>query len=709
MNELPYSSRITYKSDTAFPGIKKASSSRDGDIVDAYNVSGDIYPYLTVRRQRDIIGSFSDLTLAGKFKGKLYYSSLNAFYYDGEKCFDLSEPCRNAVVFGNYLCLYPVNKAIHYVERYYVPDTTEFGGLMEINFAFDGAADICAAVRGQSVYSTLPSSAVGGDIALCKSSDGRYIPYLYDSAAWSVISDKKALENAVVRNYDKYSVEAPDVFSLNSGDRVLLELSGKKHGIFVFVQSGEGFYFSDSGETVNNRTVFKESFIKFEDFKTGIKIRYQSDSDPFVFHMYTCGEDLSEASTEYICVEAYRRLESGKIQYKDIGYNFTAGDTVRISGLGGYEITDQIVSAALNGFEVHSVKKKETKSMYSPAYMLLVNSTGDSFDIDAAPDVTSEYDTYISLDMPVPNLEWAFSLNNRIWGFSGSVIYASALGSPYRFYNYTLLTTSPFSLDTGGEGFTACASYNGYPLFFKSDGIYKLLGDYPSEYYLRQTECAGVKKYAAKSVRQCAGYLFYMSDYGVMRYSGSLPVSISDGISELLPYGCDGTEFVGGAADGKYYISAGARIFVYTQSSGDWHSEDTGGLVWTYTDGADLIFCEKTRLYKERRNVSCAGAPAEKFDSFVEFAPITENTLLRKEYSRLRLRLKVQTGSLDVLISYDGEEFEKVMQINSDFSTNETFCTIRPSRCDSMRIRLEGNGVWTLYGIDRSYKTLTDI
>lgn len=135
-------------------------------------------------------------------------------------------------------------------------------------------------------------------------------------------------------------------------------------------------------------------------------------------------------------------------------------------------------------------------------------------------------------------VEGAFAVNNRIWAYGRSAkdgpadtIYASGLG-----------VTGSFDVDGTdyggwsvklvlGEDITAGICYAGHPVFFTERHIITAYGDYPSNFGLSYTSANGVAKESPDSLCVCGGYLYYLSEAGVMRYGGNMPQKISEGLT----------------------------------------------------------------------------------------------------------------------------------------------------------------------------------
>jgi hypothetical protein len=79
------------------------------------------------------------------------------------------------------------------------------------------------------------------------------------------------------------------------------------------------------------------------------------------------------------------------------------------------------------------------------------------------------------------------------------------------------------------------------------------------------------------------------------------------------------------------------------------------------------------------------------------------STLERKILNRLYFRVQT-TGTLGLFVSYDGGSWENVGYVQGKEKGLQTIPLI-PRRCDSFRVRLEGEGDWKLWALSREYST----
>jgi hypothetical protein len=306
----------------------------------------------------------------------------------------------------------------------------------------------------------------------------------------------------------------------------------------------------------------------------------------------------------------------------------------------------------------------------------------------------------IIIERYLPDLSFAFCHDNRLWGVEKDKIYASKLGDPFNFMDYSTIADASWTVGIASSGpFTGGIAYNGYPTFFKEDRIIRVSGNYPSQYSTYETaDVPGVAKGSSKSLAICNGYLYYLSPEGVCAYSGSYPSVIGEDIGEVLSYGC------GGAGGDKYYLEASANevlaVYVYDTRVRAWLKEeklDAAG----FTDiGRDLYALTEDGIYLLDSEKVTGDAEAD-FESFAEFAPIYDGHLTKKGLSKLHISLEASEGAMvTVYISYDGSEWIKAKEISSSKRQNYNVpLTIR--RCGYYRIRIEGKGNYIIYAIGK--------
>lgn len=239
-------------------------------------------------------------------------------------------------------------------------------------------------------------------------------------------------------------------------------------------------------------------------------------------------------------------------------------------------------------FELDSVEQE----WYSP-YKYFPSSPSPYVDVDHHG---AEY--AISYDIP-DGIRGAFISGNRMWVYDEHSIYASALGQ-YEIFTVDGTDNGGWSVTLPGTKLiTSGIEYGGRPVFFTEDSIITVYGGYPSAFSTRTDEAWGVEYGSEQSLQLCAGSLYYLSKAGVMRYSGNVPVCISNDLTRYqLNNGRAG-------ADGRHYylyaenlardngnVTTEAYIYVWDVIRQSWHKwQYTGACGWndSISAGGTLI------------------------------------------------------------------------------------------------------------------------
>ena len=183
----------------------------------------------------------------------------------------------------------------------------------------------------------------------------------------------------------------------------------------------------------------------------------------------------------------------------------------------------------------------------------------------------------------MPDLEGLCAMGDRLYGFAGQSVYACEAGNPWNWYwaDAASPETAPFSLHTaGGSDFTACTVWQGYPIFFRADGISRLMGRAhvaggflaATGVTLSEQSAPGIPAGQAATLCGLDGALYYCSGSDVYRYAGAAPARVCDGLPAGLRGICAGTDGRG------LYLSATEsngtrRLFLYCPGLG-WYRLD---------------------------------------------------------------------------------------------------------------------------------------
>lgn len=431
-----------------------------------------------------------------------------------------------------------------------------------------------------------------------------------------------------------------------------------------------------------------------------------------------------QAQTEWIYIsDIYGSLETDK----SFG---TRDDGMLVMSASVSDGGDDTVKDYNNGSELHTVKIGDavtlTIGFYSKGSKNYIYKKYDTV-LTKAKSVGTYYDyTFAGLSVPekidengeeyvlgaykrytaritkkVPDFTFVFNHKNRLWGAEEGKIYSSALGDPTQFTAYNTSASGAWAWESGDAGeFTGGCSFSGYPTFFKEDRIIKIGGDYPAEYATYETaSVAGIKGGCGASAAVSGANLYYVSPEGIMRYSGSFPVRIGAALGQD-----ENTisSAVGGAADGKYYLSSKGTTYVYNTLRGFWMIEDKDvDFEFFFKKDCDLF----GTVGKKALKLNCGKGEEEKGDeevsSYVEFAPFFASTLNKKGLLRINVNLEVE-GTVKIFLAYDTEDFKKVWE-QSTVQRKSFYVPINLRRAEMYRIKIESEGRMKLYALSRTF------
>ena len=312
----------------------------------------------------------------------------------------------------------------------------------------------------------------------------------------------------------------------------------------------------------------------------------------------------------------------------------------------------------------------------------------------------------VTVARSVPDLDYICVNENRLWGCKGDTIYASALGDPFNFNVFDGLSTDSWQSDTTDAGdFTGCISYQGYPIFFKEDSLYKVQGDGATNFAWTRTSRFGVKAGSHKSLAVAGETLFYLSRVGVCAYQGGMPTVVSDplGVNTKWESGVAGSDGL------RYYVDlydgTAHSLYVFDTRYRAWHREDASqALGFAFWDGGLHMLCTDGKLWRMdgssgTRETSLAWEVI--FADSVNFYETSESGSERKK-GPLRMLIRAALANnvtVTVKISYDDGDDMTVGTLAGGGKKQTYVLPMILRRCDHYRLRLEGNGEAVIYSM----------
>lgn len=476
----------------------------------------------------------------------------------------------------------------------------------------------------------------------------------------------------------------PDKKYIDIDDGSFGSLEAEVSGDVVFKAEGEIYGSKAERNTIHSDRIEWKRYFKPDD---AVEISGSKSNNKTAIIREIDGGDLRFSENIFelpytLLYNVQADMESGIYCYNDRGsyYNFTFDFTVA---------KDSQIVVDSRRVSVDGQHKTTAVSGEKGTYL------------EFAEKYKNEPDT-VTVSRKLPDFDVSCVVSNRLWGAKGSEIYGSALGNPFNFNVFDGLSTDSYYLKTEtDEEFTACIGYNGYPLFFKEHSIYKLYGDYPSNFQLAKQMQQGVKKGCSRSLVIAGEILYYVAKNGVMAYSGGIPSMISEPLGKRIQTGV-------AVSDGqKYYLSAhcddgSISLYVFDSYKKMWHREDDIDLVSACL-GDYAIGMTETNIWS--LSPGCEDGKDEgRVSWMVEFADMVFGSPFKKGIAKLNLRLDPSGGGrAKIEIMYDSNRRWDVVKTIDRNRKHSDILPIVPHRCDHFKIRVRGQGVVDIYGMAVQY------
>ena len=322
----------------------------------------------------------------------------------------------------------------------------------------------------------------------------------------------------------------------------------------------------------------------------------------------------------------------------------------------------------------------------------------------------------------VPDLDAVCVSGSRVYGMQGKHVYVSAEGSATDFFSGKGSDgRGAVILSADGEGnLTACAPWQGYVIFFKSDRIYKLLGNRADSFVLQERAAVGIPKALAGTLCEVGGDLYYCSGSGVFRYRGQDPEWVAPLAGGAATEGC-------GGSDGQAYYLAiaqagtGWRQYVYLPLRDEWYAEDDlhtvcmaqrEGFLYLVGEGGNVWMTSS-----DGRKTGCRFTEEDAGELFEATAVLPPDYHLQPNVCRpggLYIRATAAEGaSMEVLVdyadSYAGKDADGTAPVSlGRFEGGMTDRLLRmrmpADPCDGVKVILRMKGEWIIHAVIREYE-----
>ena len=581
-------------------------------------------------------------------------------------------------------------------ENRYRRSIVNFGGLNLLQSFADGELRDCVGIshsefpfitqrkkRKSEFKCTSPSCAILGENEFVATDDGLY----FNRKKVGDLSPGKkyiaALGNCITVFPDKmyYNVESGEFKSL-SGE---CQTQGAAVEFTTDGISVPGNHFVEERIRENIKFPLEALLVTYEKAYvtngkvelSGLSLKKTSEigSDAIIYekceaNQYRIVESVNFLEKEYCC-EIINELVTVRNVTKNFFDDFKTGDTVEIEGCTAMPDNNKTATV---------ISKTDKKLIFAEGTFL----------------EKTEYEN-ITIRRKIPDFTSVCVYENRLWGFEGNTIYASALGDVTAFFTYQGISTDSYTVQSNSAGdFTACVTYGNSCFFFKETSCYKLYGSRPANFKLTECYGMGLLKEDAKSIVTVGGRLLYKGNGGIYSFYGSMPVRISDKLGTIK------MENVAGGTDGKlYYLSAdtenGREEFIFDTEKGLWCKSGITD-VTGYASYGDSVYCLKTDGIEKILSETDSDAQWS-----ITLCPFDEKYYNTKNYSRLRIKAQLFKGAhMGVEVKYDGNNWENIGVFYGDSTKHLNIPCIVKS-CHEFHIRIYGKGKSILESVVREF------
>ncbi len=254
-----------------------------------------------------------------------------------------------------------------------------------------------------------------------------------------------------------------------------------------------------------------------------------------------------------------------------------------------------------------------------------------------------------------------------------------------------------------GGRFTAGVNYKSNMLMFKQGAMYGIFNN-ASPFYI--AKIADVGCINPRSIAICRGTLYFLSQDGVMAYTGGLPQLVSSNCPGLADKLVDSSA----CADGRFYYIGN---YVYDTDNQQWSKirAEQSGVTLTVKGrfNGKVYYLKKEngvyQTYTYRPELFQATlTPGEWFFKTV---PFSGGSHKKKQFTRLVLRIKpMQSTSLNLSVSTDGGSFSSVYS-GTLTQTKSVEIPLRLPPCETLQLKVSGVGKATVFFLKYSYRILT--
>ena len=693
-----------------FLGLNRSDATKDGEFSYQKNLSCRRYPYLAPRlpRNKEQLEIAPDALFY--WGGHEIVAAGGVLYLDGKSVFTVTSGQKQFAVVNTKLVVWPdgvcvdLNSAetktlgARSINKGAATFTKSSLSLAPESVYSSGSAKYGWSVGGQNIYAWTYSSV----------SWSQDTGWTVDGGAYTAINS----DNCIGRYYipvvsknsqtNSYSANEPDV---SFGSQTADKAKGNNVGFYCkFTKYHEDYEFATSGGrgvvywdvywaqqangalddlfSVGDVVTVSGSLYGYYDVD-GAKITdidKENNTILFADGTFRSGSAITQLSKDVTVADQKHSVRYSKndafVYYKT---ESSSGGVEYISAKKG--------QYALLDIEKNKLFVLDHEFVVVKQYTVKSSNKDSSLSATRLPDLTLLSPAYenIKVERKIPAMDFVCERENRLWGVSNSekTIYASALGDPTNFYDYSG-DSGAFAVAVGSEGdFTGICDYGNAVLCWKERTLHKVLGDYPSNYQTATYRFSGVRAGSHKSLVNVNETLFFLGVDGVYAYTGNKPSLISRALgTSVLKDGVGGT-------DGRAYYLCVRNGLEHELLNYDTH---TG--MWSRSDEIAVTdFCRVDDEVKflSGDTVYTIGGNEESVEWEAVFVPMYETLEGGKQYNRLIFRVEVSGDSwLAADVRFDDGRWMQVGIVKG--KNGPVHMPVPLRRCDKFQIRLRGKG-----------------
>lgn len=302
--------------------------------------------------------------------------------------------------------------------------------------------------------------------------------------------------------------------------------------------------------------------------------------------------------------------------------------------------------------------------------------------------------TELQLDYIFVPMSMGVSFGGRLFccDVFGIDVYYSSAADRYDFLPGTSLGDAGAVSCAEHGRWTGIITYGGALYVFKRNGMYRIYSSDGLNFYLEKV--ADVGAISSKSICVVSDVLYFLSETGIYKFTGSYPKEISDA------YGRVYTDGVFGGYDNKLYASCvysdGRELLVYNTDINAYGVHDDFDAVNFVTYGGKLYaLSSEGVVYYMSGERECVDFYLETRKFFLSFE--------KKAINGIKIYFDFSGGEgekMEVFVSYDGGEWERCFR--PIVSGKLKYVPIKFKKCDELCVRIEGCGTLTVKGLSLS-------